>query len=59
MIQSAGEGCGTRLDFAMGPGESSNFTTYWPGTLVLVTDGVSATPVTQYIFGEQTLFVIE
>lgn len=58
MVQSVGEGCGTRLDFAMGVGESYNVTFYWPGTIVLFTDGVDAAPIGDYVFGEQTLFVI-
>ena len=59
MVLSVGEGCGTRHDYAIGAGENLNLSTYWPGTIFLFTDGTSATPMSQYVFGEQTLFVIE
>ena len=58
MAQSVDNGCGARLDGAMGDGASS-YMGYWSGTLILFTDGQSATPLTQYVFGEQTLFVIQ
>ena len=58
MVDSVDNGCGPRLDLALGEGESL-YVGYWPGTLVLVTDGQSATPIAEYVFGEETLYVIQ
>lgn len=58
MVESVGAGCGTRLDLAIGAGESTVLA-YWPGTLVLFTNGQSADVTAEYSFGEQTLFVIQ
>lgn len=58
MVENASNGCGPRLDYAIGVGESSVLR-YWPGALVLFTDGKSADATGQYTFGELTLFVIQ